>query len=505
MVTITHMADLHLGHRQYGLKQREDDFASTFRSALTDAVEQHDTDIIIIPGDLFQSRDLRARVLSDVESQLGSLPEDVSVIVSRGNHDENLTPRDVTWLNYLHERGEIVFLKASLGASRPEDVFPKHTPANPGQSAGFVEFSPPGLANPIRLFGLQWRGARTDTALTDVAEGIRAVRETHGTAALTILLAHFGVEDEVPTLGGNVSHADLRGLNDCVDYLALGHIHKGYTANNWIFNPGSPEAHNTREGKDNWPHGYFTVEVTPVSEEPPIPADGELATQLHTDTGETATVTHHETKRRPYYRLSIDVTPYESPPELDTAVESAIQSEQSTLETYCTDPRYTAQGSPRSPIIDLRFTGTLQFARSEFHPAEFARQVETEYNALHVQTNTGIRTTEIQELLSDIDEDTVFTNGTVNTDALEETVFETVTTESQFAEKATSAARVLKTAHEMVQADESPADISTAIQSTRRDEFADMKNTVDPDVDSLPFDPATELEKTTQYTTDNNS
>ena len=70
MLTITHIADTHLGHRQYGLKQREDDMASTLQSALTEMVEQRDTDAIVLPGDLFHSRDLRPKILHQAEQQL---------------------------------------------------------------------------------------------------------------------------------------------------------------------------------------------------------------------------------------------------------------------------------------------------------------------------------------------------------------------------------------------------------------------------------------------------
>ena len=116
MLTLTHIADTHLGHRQYGLKQREDDMVSTTRAAFREMVEEHDTDAVLLPGDLFHSRDLRPKVLDQAEQELSRLPDDVPVLVSRGNHDENLTPREVTWLNYLHRRGHIVFLKADLEA-----------------------------------------------------------------------------------------------------------------------------------------------------------------------------------------------------------------------------------------------------------------------------------------------------------------------------------------------------------------------------------------------------
>ncbi|SNR61831.1 metallophosphoesterase family protein [Halorubrum vacuolatum] len=263
MLTVTHIADTHLGHRQYGLKQREDDMVSTLQAALGDMVEHHDTDAIVLPGDLFHSRDLRPKVLHQAEQQLSRVPDDVPVLVSRGNHDENLTPRDVTWLNYLHQRGHIVFLKADLSADPDTVRFEPYDREDPGNYAGFYDIESEAFDGPVRVFGLQWRGAKTDRALQQVANGIRTANELHGEPAFTMLLAHFGMEDEVPTLGGTVTHAELRDVKEVVDYLALGHIHKRYKAGEWIYNPGSPEAHSTREGRDEWEHGYYSVELSP--------------------------------------------------------------------------------------------------------------------------------------------------------------------------------------------------------------------------------------------------
>ena len=92
MLTLTHIADTHLGHRQYGVKQREDDMMSTLRTALDEMITEHDTDAILLPGDLFHSRDLRPKILHQTEQELARVPDDVPVLVSYGNQDENLTP-----------------------------------------------------------------------------------------------------------------------------------------------------------------------------------------------------------------------------------------------------------------------------------------------------------------------------------------------------------------------------------------------------------------------------
>jgi DNA repair exonuclease SbcCD nuclease subunit len=474
MLTLTHIADTHFGHRQYGVKQREDDMVSTMRAAIDEMLGKHDTDAILLPGDLFHSRDLRPKVLHQTEQELARVPDDVPVLVSRGNHDENLTPRDVTWLNYLHQRGHIVFLQAELNADPETAWFNPYEPDEPGESAGFYDISVEGLEGPVRVFGLQWRGAKTGQALQQVANGIRETNEMHGQPAVTVLLAHFGMEDEVPTLGGTVTHAELRDVKERVDYLALGHIHKRYEAADWIYNPGSPEAHNTREGRDDWEHGYYSIQL-----------DADAGTTDNTAAG--FDVEHHPTKRRPYYQVEFDVTPHESPGELETAFKEHVQDEQAAMTEYCSQDRFTAQGEPRAPIVDLRFTGTLQFSRGDFRTDELSEWLEEARDALYVQVSTGVRTANVQQLISEIDEEDVFKDGQLNTAALEDQVFETIAQESMYAEHAAEVANVLGNAHQMAQAEEAVEDIQDSISSARRDLFPELADGVVLDIDEDPF------------------
>ncbi|WP_411967861.1 metallophosphoesterase [Haloferax sp. YSSS75] len=75
-MNIGHLADIHLGHRQYGLNQREDDMTSTFKATLQ-LIMQDDPDAILLPGDLFHSRVLRPKVLEAAQKGLSVVPDDV--------------------------------------------------------------------------------------------------------------------------------------------------------------------------------------------------------------------------------------------------------------------------------------------------------------------------------------------------------------------------------------------------------------------------------------------
>ena len=115
---LAHAADIHLGHRQYGLKQRETDARLSFQHFLSQARE-HDTDAILIPGDLFDSRDIRPQTLQQTEELL----EDVErpIIVSPGNHDENMSRRrNLTWLEYLNNKTD--YAPIGRAVRRPSNV-----------------------------------------------------------------------------------------------------------------------------------------------------------------------------------------------------------------------------------------------------------------------------------------------------------------------------------------------------------------------------------------------
>lgn len=470
---IGHLADIHLGHRQYGLKQREDDMTNTFKATLQ-LIVRDEPDAILLPGDLFHSRDLRPKVLEAAEKGLSVVPDNVPVLVSRGNHDENLTPRDMTWLNYLHRRGHIVLLEADLETDSEIAQFEQHDTDSPGENSGFYDIKTED--GTVRVFGLQWRGARTDSALEKVAEGISKTTEEHGQPDYTVLLAHFGIEDEVPALGGNVTHAELSEIREEVDYLALGHIHKRYDASEWIYNPGSPEAHSTSEARDEWEHGYYSVELSQADDEYNGPSQ-----LIHH-------VNHHHSRRRPFYTIKFDVTPYDSVGELEAAFREHLKDEKGALQSYLNREEFLFGSERREPILDLRFEGTLQFDRGSFRVDELADQTETVCDALYVQTNTSrVTTAEVQELLSELNDDEVFVDGRLQTEALEQRVFETIATESKYSDHADSVATLLGDVHRMAQNGESTNDIVDVVSNHRRKLFPETTADVSLDVDEDPF------------------
>src|SRR5438445_11762306 len=112
-VKLAHLADLHLGFRQFdrqtprGGNQREADVAEAFRHAVDDLLEQR-PDLIVIAGDVFHSvRPTNPAILhlfQQLQRVRATLPNTPVVIIA-GEHD---TPRSL-------ETGAILRLYEALG------------------------------------------------------------------------------------------------------------------------------------------------------------------------------------------------------------------------------------------------------------------------------------------------------------------------------------------------------------------------------------------------------
>lgn len=87
MARFLHIADCHLGCRQYGLRQREEDFYAAFADAADKAVENK-VDAVIVAGDLFDSVKPSAEAVYIVKKIVSKLWDHmVPVFGIEGNHD----------------------------------------------------------------------------------------------------------------------------------------------------------------------------------------------------------------------------------------------------------------------------------------------------------------------------------------------------------------------------------------------------------------------------------
>ncbi|MGE5744474.1 MAG: metallophosphoesterase family protein [Gemmatimonadota bacterium] len=200
---LAHLADLHLGFRQYdrqtprGANQREADVAQAFARAVDDLLEQQ-PDLIVFAGDIFHSvRPTNPAILflfQQLQRIRVALPE-TPVILLAGTHD---TPRTA-------ETGSILRLYEAVGAEVVLDtprrlVFPKLDCAV--------------LAVPHQAL---MSGERP------------ALRPERGGPTLNILLTHFQYQALGEARGTMEYGGALLGPEDLApaqwDYVALGHFH----------------------------------------------------------------------------------------------------------------------------------------------------------------------------------------------------------------------------------------------------------------------------------------
>lgn len=202
---LAHLADLHLGYRQYtrqnaqGINQREADVALAFRRALDDVVAQK-PDLVVVAGDVFHSvRPTNTAILDafgrfqDLRARLPA----ASIVLVSGNHD---TPRSV-------ETGSILKLFEAIPGVHVVGLEPRRL--------AFPELSLALVAVP----NMAWSAEVKPALAPDPAA-------THN-----VLVTHREVEGVLPYEaaaalgygGPPIRRSELHA--DAFDYVALGHYH----------------------------------------------------------------------------------------------------------------------------------------------------------------------------------------------------------------------------------------------------------------------------------------
>ena len=114
-----------------------------------------------------------------------------------------------------------------------------------GESGAYIDL------DGVRIYGMKYYGALTEKILDEYSRRIRK-------NGFTIFMTHVGIEGYL-NLYGCISSNKLHRLKGKVDYVALGHIHKSFVEDNFIFNPGSLETCDITELE--FKRGFFYVEV----------------------------------------------------------------------------------------------------------------------------------------------------------------------------------------------------------------------------------------------------
>ena len=220
-----HMADCHLGYRQYNLNERFNDFGRAFHKVIDVAISEK-VDFVLLAGDLFHKRAIDAMTLNHAVSALERLrTAQIPCIAIQGNHEHAYFDDVIGWMEFLNIRQYLVLLDARYSEGKPELKLYKRP------YGSYVDPIPG-----IRVHGLRYFGAGTAKAVDGY--GAAMTELARDGVEYSIFMTHAGVEGEVDQIGG-LSMREWSCLRKHADYVALGHIHKPYTRDEWICNPGS--------------------------------------------------------------------------------------------------------------------------------------------------------------------------------------------------------------------------------------------------------------------------
>jgi len=329
-----HTADLHLGHQQYGSKKRFDDFSRVFLHIIDQAVLRQ-VDFVLLAGDLFEKRTVDPLAMRVAVEGLRQLRQaDVPALAVEGNHERAYYRDQYSWVDFLDALGYLRLLNPHF-----EDGHAVLEPYD-GDGGAYAD-----LAG-ARVYGIKYYGASTGKVFRLFGE---ALAEIAGDGdRFSILMAHAGLEGQMDRYSGTLAANDLAPLREPIDYLALGHIHKPYAVDGWIYNPGAPETCSMEEVQ--WPErGYYVVDVDP--------SDGP---------GHRAELV--VPPRRPFHRLRLEVDALTEPEAVYDAVNRLIQREGKSITP---DP---------APVVDLTLYGMLPFNRFDLDLDYVKSQLESAWN-----------------------------------------------------------------------------------------------------------------------------
>jgi exonuclease SbcD len=355
-----HVADTHLGYEQYGVRERFNDFSRAFWQIVDDAL-QRDVNFVVIAGDLFNKRAIDALTLIHAIEGLKKLRDrHIPVLAIEGNHDRSYYRDGVSWLQFLCHQDYIKLLAPVM-----QNGVPQLTPWQPETMLGcYVDL----LDGHLRVYGLPWQGAATSRSLEGMAQALQAAHEQEEKSSIDyrLLMMHTGLDGIVPRVQGLPTMAQFQPLHPYIDYLALGHVHKPYEFDGWMYNPGSTETCGAEEAQ--WEdRGYYYVEID--TDEPSRIIDVERKERIHH-------AQHLVSQRRSFVRY-------------DLRVDNLLEPEAlyKRLEDYCRreGPAY----HDMQPVVHVHLIGTLAFDAGSLDQLRMDEIVNRFFEPLYVRIDNN--------------------------------------------------------------------------------------------------------------------
>lgn len=186
-----HMADTHLGYRQYGLSERETDFLDVFDQAIDEVVRER-PDFAVHSGDLFEYSRPPTRALLTAQKGIFRLKNaNIPIYAIAGNHDivmkKNALPP------------QILFKDFGLKVISPNNPF-------------FIE-------KDVFIGGAPYASKYTSKHLIERLQELEKASENH---KKTILVLHQGIDRYIPY----EYEIKIGDIPKTFNYCAFGHIHE---------------------------------------------------------------------------------------------------------------------------------------------------------------------------------------------------------------------------------------------------------------------------------------
>ncbi len=226
-----HLADSHLGYRQYGLLERENDFYDVFDKCVDKIIEEK-CDFVIHAGDLFEVAKPTPKALLRFQKAFLKLKEaGIPVYAIAGNHDSVRRKGSVPPQILFKDLG----LKL-LSPNHPMDNF-----------------------NGILICGMPYTPKSNKSTLLEKFKLFEKEADNH---IVSILVAHQGIDKYLPFN----PELEIGDLPDNFDYYAMGHVHNyindAYGKGRLVY-PGSSEIWKADEVSDyaKKGKGFAIVEI----------------------------------------------------------------------------------------------------------------------------------------------------------------------------------------------------------------------------------------------------
>ncbi len=185
-----HLADTHLGYRQYGLYEREKDYYNVFEEIVTSIVQER-PDFVIHSGDLFEfSRPPTQALLHVQKGFLAFKDAGIPIYAVPGNHDTVMRKNALPPQLLFKEFG-LKVLSSNHPYFNHEDIF---------------------------LGGSPYVSKYHSASLEDCLKQLEKASQNY---AKSILILHQGIDKYLPF----EYELELAQIPETFDYYAMGHIH----------------------------------------------------------------------------------------------------------------------------------------------------------------------------------------------------------------------------------------------------------------------------------------